>query len=77
MTIRSDVFGLSITKHLRSNAVLHPGNDVVMMCWLCQLISQRGIGLNPLDLTQRSGLITGIASDLVRHAKNTLVLCGV
>ncbi len=54
MTIRSDVFGLSNTKHLRRNAV--------------------GIGLNTSDLTQRSGLLTRIASDLVRHAKNTLVL---
>jgi hypothetical protein len=77
MTIRSDMFGLSITKHLRRNAVLHPGDDVVMMCWLCQLISQRGIGLNTSDLTQWSGLITLIVSDLVRCTKNTLVLYGV
>ncbi len=48
MTIRSDVFGLSSTKHLRRNAVLHPGNDVAMMCWLCQLISQWGVGLQHL-----------------------------
>ena len=39
MTIRSDVFGLSSTKHLHRYAVLHPGNDVVMMWWLCHLIS--------------------------------------
>jgi hypothetical protein len=39
-TIRSDVFGLSSTKHLHRNAVLHPGNYVVMMWWLCHLISQ-------------------------------------
>jgi hypothetical protein len=30
ITIRSDVFGLSSTKHLRRNAVLHPGNDLVI-----------------------------------------------
>jgi hypothetical protein len=40
ITISSDVFGLSSTKHLCRNAVLHPGNDVVMMWWLCHLISQ-------------------------------------
>ncbi len=39
ITISSDVFGLSSTKHLRRNAVLHPGDGVVMMWWLCQLIS--------------------------------------
>ncbi len=77
MTIRSDMFGLSSTKHLGRNAVLLPGNDVVMMCWLCQLISRWGIGLNTSDLTQRSGLFTCIASDLVRCAKSTLVLYGV
>ena len=40
ITINSDVFGLSSTKHLRRNAVLHPGDDVValpphipMRCW--------------------------------------------
>ncbi len=74
ITIRSDVFGLSSTKHLRRNAVLHPVNDLVMMWWLCHLISQWGVGLNTSDLTQRSGFITRIASDLVRHTKNTLVL---
>ena len=76
-TIRSDVFGLSSTKHLHRNAVLHSGNAVVMMWWLCHLISRRGVGLNTSDLTQWSGLITRIASDLVRHAKITLVLYGV
>jgi hypothetical protein len=40
ITISSDVSGLSSTEHLRRNAVLHPGNDVVMMWWLCHLISQ-------------------------------------
>ncbi len=40
MTIRSDVFGLSSTKDLRRNAVLHPNNDLVMMWGLCHLISQ-------------------------------------
>ena len=77
ITIRSDVFGLSSTKHLRKNAVLHSGDDAVMMWRLCHLISQRGVGLNTSDLTQQSGLITCIASDLVRRAKNTLVLYGV
>jgi hypothetical protein len=77
ITIRSDVFGLSSTEHLRRNAVLHPGNDLVMMWWLCHLISQSGVGLNTSDLTQGSGLITRIASDLVRRPKNTLVLYGV
>ncbi len=28
ITIRSDVFGLSSTKHLRRNAVLNPDNDM-------------------------------------------------
>jgi hypothetical protein len=40
ITIRSEVFGLSSTKHLRRNAVLHPGNDVVVMRWLCHLMSR-------------------------------------
>ncbi len=39
ITIRSDVFGLRSTKHLRRNAVLHPDDDLVMVWWLCQLIS--------------------------------------
>jgi hypothetical protein len=64
ITIRSDVFGLSSTEHLCRNAVLHPDDDVVMMWWLCHLISLRDVGLNTSDLTQRSGLITRIASDL-------------
>ncbi len=77
ITIRSDMFGLSSTEHLCRNAVLHPSNDLVMMWWLCHLISQLGVGLNTSDLTQWSGLITRIASDLVRRTKNTLVLYGV
>jgi hypothetical protein len=40
ITIRSDVFGLSSTEPLHRNAVLHLGDDVVMMWWLCHLISQ-------------------------------------
>jgi hypothetical protein len=64
ITISSDVFGLFSIKHLRRNAVLHPSNDVVMMWWLYHLISQLGVGLNTSDLTQWSGLITHIASDL-------------
>ncbi len=67
ITIRSDMFGLSSTEHLRRNAVLHPNNDVVMMWWLCHFISQWGVGLNTSDLTQRSGLITCIASDLCQE----------
>jgi hypothetical protein len=47
-------------------AVLHQGNDVVNL----YLIS---LEIQP----QWSGLLTGIASDLVRRAKNTLVLYGV
>ncbi len=69
ITTRSDVFGLSSTKYLRRNAVLHAGNDLVMMWWLCHLISWWGVGLNTSDLTQRSGLITRITSDLVRCVK--------
>ncbi len=70
ITISSDVVGLFSTKHLRRNAVLHPGNDVVMMRWLCHLISQWGVGLNTSDPTQWSGLVTRIASDLCRaHQK--------
>jgi hypothetical protein len=44
VTISSDVFGLSSTKPLRRNAVLHLGYDVValpphilMRCWAQQL----------------------------------------
>jgi hypothetical protein len=40
ITISSDVFGLSSIEHLRRNAVLHLDDDVVMMWWLCHLISQ-------------------------------------
>jgi hypothetical protein len=40
MTIRFDVFSLSSTKHLRRDAVLHPDKDLVMMWWLCHLISR-------------------------------------
>jgi hypothetical protein len=36
------MFGLSSTKHLRRNAVLHPRDDVVMM-WC-------GLGLNTITL---------------------------
>ena len=77
MTIRSDMFGLSSAERLRRNAVLLPDNDLVMMWWLCHLISQFGIGLITSDLTQQSGLFTRIVSDLVRRTKNTLVLYGV
>ncbi len=69
MIFRSDMFGLSSTNHLRGNAVLHPEDDLVMMWWLRHLMSRWGVGLNTSDLTQQSGLITRIASDLVRHAK--------
>ncbi len=64
IAISSDVFGLSSTERLCRNAVLHPDNDVVIMWWLCHLISWWGVGLNTSDLTQWSGLITRIASDL-------------
>jgi hypothetical protein len=40
ISISSDVFRLSSTKHLSRNAVLHPGDGVVMMWWLCHLISR-------------------------------------
>jgi hypothetical protein len=40
MHMNPDVFGLSNTKHLHRNAVLHPGDDVVMMWQTCHLISQ-------------------------------------
>ncbi len=61
-TIRSDMFGLSSTQHLCKNAVLHPGNDVVMMWWLCHHISNEVLGstpqtwLNGLALSQVSRL---------------------
>ncbi len=74
ITIRSDVFGLSSTKHLRKNAVLHSGDDAVMMWRLCHLISQRGVGLNTSDLTQQSGLVTRIASTL-SGAPKILLYC--
>jgi hypothetical protein len=47
-------------------AVLHRGDEVVNL-YLISLEIQ----------SQWSGLLTGIAFDLVRHAKNTLVLYGV
>jgi hypothetical protein len=37
--IKSDMFSLSNTGFLCRNAVLHPGDDVVMMWWTCHLIS--------------------------------------
>ena len=37
--MKSDVCGLSNTKCLRRNAVLHQGDDVVMMWWTCHLIT--------------------------------------
>jgi hypothetical protein len=39
MHMKSDMFGLSNTKHLRRNAVLHQEDDVVMMWQTCQLIT--------------------------------------
>jgi hypothetical protein len=40
MHMKSDVFGLSDTKRLHRNAVLHPSDDVVMMWWPCHLITR-------------------------------------
>jgi hypothetical protein len=40
ITISSDVFGLSSTEPLHRNAVLHLGDGVVMMWWLCHLLSR-------------------------------------
>ncbi len=40
MHMNPDVFGLSNTGLLRRNAVLHPGDDVVMMWQTCHLITQ-------------------------------------
>ncbi len=45
-----------------------------MMCWLCQLIYWWGVGISTSDLTQRSGLITHITSDLV-SAPKILLYC--
>ncbi len=73
---KSDVFSLSNTDYLRRNAqscirtsspasgpaVLHQGNDAVNLPLLSLEIR-----------TQWSGLLTCIASDLVRHAKSTTV----
>ncbi len=39
MHMRSDVFSLSNTQCLCRNAVLHPGDDAVMMWWTCHLIT--------------------------------------
>ena len=61
ITIRSDAFGLSSTKHLRRNAVLHPDNDMVMMWWLCHLISNEVLGSTP-----QTGL-NGLAISHVSH----------
>jgi hypothetical protein len=38
MHMNPDMLGLSNTKCLRRNAVLHLGDDVVMMWWICHLI---------------------------------------
>jgi hypothetical protein len=40
MHMISDLFGLSNTKCLHRNAVLHQGDDVVMMWQTCHLITQ-------------------------------------
>ncbi len=40
MHMKSDMFSLSNTGHLHRNAVLHPGDDVVMMWQTCHLITQ-------------------------------------
>jgi hypothetical protein len=39
MHMNPDVFGLSNTKCLGRNAILHQGDDVVMMWWTCHLIT--------------------------------------
>jgi hypothetical protein len=39
MHMKSDMFGLSNTKRLRRNAVLHQGDNVVMMWQTCHLIT--------------------------------------
>jgi hypothetical protein len=39
MHMKSDMFGLSSTERLHRNAVLHQGDDVVMMWWTCYLIT--------------------------------------
>ncbi len=72
MHMNPDVFGLSNTGHLRRNAVLHPGDDMVIMWWACHLITQWGVGLNTSDLTQRSSLVTRVASDLGRACQKYL-----
>jgi hypothetical protein len=78
ITIRSDVFGLSSTEHLRRNAVLHPNDDMVMMWWLCHFISWWFVGLNTSDLTQWSCLIICIASDLCQvHQKNSCTVWSI
>jgi hypothetical protein len=77
MHMNPDMFGLFNTRHLHRNAVLHPGDDVVMIWWACHLITQLVVRLNTSDLTQRSGLVTPVVSDLGWVHKNTLVLYGV
>ncbi len=64
MHMNPDVFGLSNTKHLCRNAVLHQGDDVVMMWRTCHFISWWCSELTTSDLIQRSGLFTHVASDL-------------
>ncbi len=61
--MNSDVFGLSNTKHLRRNSVLCCNDDVA--------------SLPPQNLTQWSGPITRLASDLSRACQkyNCTVLC--
>jgi hypothetical protein len=39
MHMNPDMFGLSNAKHLHRNAVLHQGDDVVVMWRTCHLVS--------------------------------------
>ncbi len=74
ITIRSDVFGLSSTKHLCRSAVLHPGNHLVMMWWLCHLISNEVLGSTPQ--TWLNGLAISHVSHLtLSDAPKILMYC--
>jgi hypothetical protein len=82
MHMNPDVFGLSNTECLCRNAVLHQGDDVVIM-WRTYATSHSDDvecgELTTSDLTQQSGLITHVASDLSQACQkyHCTVLVGI
>jgi hypothetical protein len=56
ITISSVMFGLSSTKHLPRNAVLHSDDDVVMMWWLATSYPDEVLGST--TQTRLNGLVS-------------------